>query len=469
MCDAAGKGQGAASSFLLFVLYELDRLLLVPLLHCCVVLGIIWGAVAGTLYHIWSRLSHRAQSSKAEDAELERRLAAVRGWTCIMTGGCSGIGCELVRYLVKAGAHVWILDINKAKGEEMAESFGSSSESGGSARFVYVDLGDLKSIHCAADHVLRECGAIHLLLNNAGLGNWHARRKTKDGFSATFGINFIGHYLLTRLLYDRMCATPDSRIVNVGSWYHRMGGPAWLHAMMADHWGDVDYTKDEWEGALDEHKKANLRRHLDGALAGWYRSYVYGDSKLAMILFAAQLRLRRAEAKRAGAPNTPPMAFAASPGSVVTPIFQSAGYHPMRAIYLVADLFMTTPSRGAIPSLFAATQPLTDANNGPPGIDIDTPPLYYAPYLHAPTPFSPAHLGSRAAAWLGGGNKQCSEWVERAGAYVGYRLSAVWYLVQEISGPHVGAVPWPAALPPYWMTMSGVLWEWAEGCVREHL
>ena len=59
-----------------------------------------------------------------------------------------------------------------------------------------------------------------MLLNNAGL-TLRKRQETADGFEMTFGVNHLGHFLLTSLLRDRLVASAPARVVTVASDAHR--------------------------------------------------------------------------------------------------------------------------------------------------------------------------------------------------------------------------------------------------------
>jgi NAD(P)-dependent dehydrogenase (short-subunit alcohol dehydrogenase family) len=79
-----------------------------------------------------------------------------------------------------------------------------AQRSGGTARaeFIALDLGDLDSVRqCAQAFNAREL-PLHLLVNNAGLAG--QKGFTKSGFELAFGVCHVGHFLLTRLLLDRL-------------------------------------------------------------------------------------------------------------------------------------------------------------------------------------------------------------------------------------------------------------------------
>jgi NAD(P)-dependent dehydrogenase (short-subunit alcohol dehydrogenase family) len=88
-------------------------------------------------------------------------------------------------------------------------------------QLVPLDLSDLDSVRTAATEILRRWDKLHVLVNNAG-GVWTRRQLTAQGFEQTFGVNHLGHFLLTALLLERIKASAPARIINVSSAGHHM-------------------------------------------------------------------------------------------------------------------------------------------------------------------------------------------------------------------------------------------------------
>jgi NAD(P)-dependent dehydrogenase (short-subunit alcohol dehydrogenase family) len=137
------------------------------------------------------------------------RMPDLAGTTVIVTGANSGIGLEAARVFAAKGAHVVFAVRDENKGRDAAASVTGSTE------VRPLDLADLASVREFAEDW---SGAIHLLINNAGVlvppfGH------TKDGFELQFGINHLGHFALTNLLLPHI----TGRVVTVASGAHRSG------------------------------------------------------------------------------------------------------------------------------------------------------------------------------------------------------------------------------------------------------
>ncbi len=136
----------------------------------------------------------------------------------VVTGATSGIGLETARGLARAGMDLVLACRDDTAASEVrdrivAESPGSRVEHG------HLDLASLETIRAFATWFLARRHALDVLVDNAGVFR-DRHRLTADGFEQTIGVNFLGTYLLTRLLLPalrRAGARSGSRIVIVSS------------------------------------------------------------------------------------------------------------------------------------------------------------------------------------------------------------------------------------------------------------
>jgi NAD(P)-dependent dehydrogenase (short-subunit alcohol dehydrogenase family) len=139
--------------------------------------------------------------------------------TAVVTGGGSGMGIEIVRALAGAGARVIVGDID-GKGAREAAAATLSRYPGARLENRFLDLGDYASVRAFASAVLEEHPRIDILINNAGVMTPPLTR-TKQGHELQFGVNFLGHFLLTTLLEPALVASGRARLVSVSSIAHR--------------------------------------------------------------------------------------------------------------------------------------------------------------------------------------------------------------------------------------------------------
>ena len=145
--------------------------------------------------------------------------ARMTGKVVIITGGNSGIGKCTAIDLARRGAKVYIAsEVSVTNGEAAAKEI--QLESGNSSvYFRRLDLTSMKSVKEFAQDILEQESQIHVLINNAGVYLYN-KRLTEDGFDATMTINYVGHYLLTLLLLERVKNSAPSRILVVTSLTH---------------------------------------------------------------------------------------------------------------------------------------------------------------------------------------------------------------------------------------------------------
>lgn len=124
------------------------------------------------------------------------------GRVIIVTGANAGIGKETAAALAAMGATVVMTARTRSKGE--AAHAEVARRSGGDAVVLGdLDLGSFASIRAFAQWFLDSFDRLDVLVNNAGLIT-DARRETIDGFEEMFGVNHLGHFLLTDLLRERL-------------------------------------------------------------------------------------------------------------------------------------------------------------------------------------------------------------------------------------------------------------------------
>jgi NAD(P)-dependent dehydrogenase (short-subunit alcohol dehydrogenase family) len=139
----------------------------------------------------------------------------------IVTGANSGMGKAISTALAKTGANVVMLCRSKTRGEEALKEVKALSGSN-SVELMLCDLGAIKSIEDFCRDFKKKYKRLDVLVNNAGV-ILPGRHETADGYELQFGVNHLGHFLLTNRLLELLKASAPSRIVNVASGAHKIG------------------------------------------------------------------------------------------------------------------------------------------------------------------------------------------------------------------------------------------------------
>jgi NAD(P)-dependent dehydrogenase (short-subunit alcohol dehydrogenase family) len=227
----------------------------------------------------------------------------------IVTGANSGMGMATVEALSDEGARVIMLCRSKKRGEDAFRKL--SAKESRKLELILCDLGDYASINVFVDEVKAKYNKVDILVNNAGFISLD-RQETKEGLERQFGINHIGHFLLTTELLPVM--DKGSRIVNVASGAHKAGNI---------HFDDINLTK------------------------GYNVIKAYSQSKLANVLFTKELAKKVAD--RGITVNC------CHPGAVATNmgIDRDTGFG--KTITGMLKPFFLTPAEGARTAIFLAT------------------------------------------------------------------------------------------------------------------
>ena len=257
-------------------------------------------------------------------------IPSQRGRSAVVTGATGGLGYETALALAKAGAEVILTGRDDRKGQSAIEEI-RREVSGARVNYERLDLANLASIGDFSQR-MHSRQSLDLLINNAGVMALPRRQTTADGFEMQFGTNYLGHFVLTARLMRLLRRANGPRVVNVSSLAHRAAF--------------IDF--DDLQGAR--------------VYSPWK---AYGQSKLAMLMFALELQ------RRSDAAGWNLISNAAHPGFARTGLF---GNGPGGLLSLASDFaapfFGQSAADGARPILFAATslKATKGAYYGPGGI-----------------------------------------------------------------------------------------------------
>jgi len=239
------------------------------------------------------------------------------GRIAVVTGP-GGLGFETALGLACARARVILAGRNPDKGAAALTAIRAQVR-GADVSFAHLDLASLASVESCAASLLKDLPRLDLLINNAGVMAPPTRQETADGFELQFGVNYLGHFALTARLLPLLRLGDRPRVVSLSSVAHRMGA--------------IRFPDLQW-------------RH------GYSAWGAYGQSKLAMLMFALELQ-RRSDRAGWGLAS-----LAAHPGFARTELIAN-GPGPRGAMaalnHLVQPVVSQSAAQGALPTLFAAT------------------------------------------------------------------------------------------------------------------
>jgi NAD(P)-dependent dehydrogenase (short-subunit alcohol dehydrogenase family) len=245
----------------------------------------------------------------------------MQGKVCMVTGATSGIGKATALGLARIGATVVMVSRDRARGEA-AQSEIKTKSGNNAVDLLIADLSSQQSIRQLAENFKRNYTQLHVLINNAGVFML-TRRETVDGLEMTFAVDYLAPFLLTNLLLDVLKASAPARIVNVSSESHEAG-----------------YIK------MDDLQ----------AKKGYRPMRVYGQAKLALVLFTYELA-RRLQ-------GTGVTANCLHPGFVATNFAQRDLWPIARTAAKLVFFFGTSPEEGAKTPIYLASSPDVEGVTG---------------------------------------------------------------------------------------------------------
>lgn len=240
---------------------------------------------------------------------------SVKGKQVVITGATSGIGLAAAKELAKRGAFLGLIARNRAKADEAAAQL--MTMTGGSAivDIFEADMSSQNSIRRVAADIGEKWPRVDILINNAG-AMFTERELTEDGIEMTWAVNHLAPFLLTSLLLDKLKESGNSRVITTASHGHKM-------ARNGIRFDDI--------GA--ERLYSFPQKYIGGP------SVRYGETKLANILFTAELARRLA--------RTGVTANCFDPGLVSTNFNSNNKGLSVRMTMSVMKLLSRSPEKGA--------------------------------------------------------------------------------------------------------------------------
>ncbi|XP_047976348.1 short-chain dehydrogenase TIC 32 B, chloroplastic-like [Salvia hispanica] len=272
-------------------------------------------------------------SSKSTAEQVTDLCPDLRPITAIITGATSGIGAETARVLAKRGARL-VLPARSFKAAEETKGRILAEFPGSEIIVMGLDLSKLDSVRRFVAEFESLNLPLNLLINNAGKFSYD-HGVTEDGIEMTFATNYLGHFLLTKLLLKKMIETAKSsgvqgRIVNVSSSIH-----TWFSGDMIHYLALITKNKSEYDGTR-----------------------AYALSKLANVLHTKELALRLREMEANVTANC------VHPGIVRTRLTRDREGLITDLVFFLASKLLKTIPQAAATSCYVATDPRLENVNG---------------------------------------------------------------------------------------------------------
>lgn len=241
------------------------------------------------------------------------KIPSQKGKIAVVTGANTGLGYETALGLASKDCKVIMACRNKDKAEKAMAKIRKEVPDA-NLEFIKLDLNSLKPVRDFAKAYKEKHDTLDLLINNAGLMIPPLMR-TEDGFESQFGVNHLGHFLLTNELFSVIKQTENARVVSLSSIAHKNGR--------------IYFDDPNWEKSYS-------------------RSDAYNQSKVACLMFAYELQRRLNDSR------STVISVAAHPGVSDTELGR---YIPKVLYYLfkpITPLFTHHPKEAAKPTLMAA-------------------------------------------------------------------------------------------------------------------
>jgi NAD(P)-dependent dehydrogenase (short-subunit alcohol dehydrogenase family) len=249
------------------------------------------------------------------------KIPAQTGKVAIVTGANNGIGFETTKALARKEVEVVMACRNLDKAAEAKANILKGNKKA-KLHIIELDLSKMSSVRKFAEEFTTKYNRLDFLINNAGI-MMPPFKLTEDGFESQLATNYLGHFLLTKLVFPIIKKTENARIVSLSSLAH-----IW-HEIQFD---DMNFKK------------------------SYNKRYAYSQSKLACLMFGIELDRRLKSA------NINAISATAHPGVSDTNLTNSMPKIFHFIATRVGSLLLQSAADGAKPTLYAALG--NDINGG---------------------------------------------------------------------------------------------------------
>lgn len=238
----------------------------------------------------------------------------MNGKICVVTGATSGIGRATAIGLARLGATVVIVARNADKAAALVAAIAAIAGAA-KAEIVLADLTAMKDVWRAADEISTRFDRVDVLINNAG-GMFDTHHQSRDGIEDTYAVNHLAVFLLTLSLHSSLLKAAHPRVVIVSS---------------------------------NLQKAAYVRDYMSLVQPKYEWSQIYAQTKLRNLIFARALSaLWAADGITVNSLH---------PGVVDTGLMGGWDNRAMKAVMGVVQKFFLSPEKGALTSIFLASDP----------------------------------------------------------------------------------------------------------------
>lgn len=137
---------------------------------------------------------------------------------CLVTGASSGIGKGVAKAMAQMRAKVVMVSRDKPRGKEAFEEIRNIYNN--NVEWIPTDLCSIESISKFADSFKNKYSKLDILFNCAG-DKIMKKYYTIDGFDGLFFSNYLGHFLLTNLLFESLKNAAPSKVITISGRGHK--------------------------------------------------------------------------------------------------------------------------------------------------------------------------------------------------------------------------------------------------------